>query len=99
MDETAQPPEVSPVSRWRSPAVILVLAVALTLGATPRLVLSQEVPFTYIEQQIVTAIDPQAAVDESSLHSAINLYDPLVYPNVEQGTMAPRSHVAESWTV
>jgi peptide/nickel transport system substrate-binding protein len=99
MDETAQPPEVSPVSRWRSLAVILVLAAALTLGATPRLVLSQDVPFTYIEQQIVTAIDPQAAVDESSLHSAINLYDPLVYPNVEQGTMAPRSHVAESWTV
>lgn len=87
------------MSRWRSLAVILVLAAALTLGATPRLVLSQDVPFTYIEQQIVTAIDPQAAVDESSLHSAINLYDPLVYPNVEQGTMAPRSHVAESWTV
>ncbi len=87
------------MSRWRYLAGVLVFAVALTLGATPRLVLSQEIPFTYIEQQIVTAIDPQAAVDESSLHSAINLYDPLVYPNVEQGTMAPRPHVAESWTV
>ncbi len=81
--------------------MLIAAAVALTIGGTPALVLSQprEVPFTYIEQQIVTAIDPQAAVDESSLHAAINLYDPLLYPNVEQNTMSPRPHVAESWTV
>ncbi|MDR5694145.1 MAG: ABC transporter substrate-binding protein [Armatimonadota bacterium] len=57
------------------------------------------VTFTYIEQQIITASDPAAAVDESSLIAAINLYDPLLYPNVEKGSMEPRPHVAESWTV
>lgn len=89
------------MSRVRYPAAILAAALVLTVGATPALVLSQprEVTFTYIEQQIVTSIDPQGAVDESSLHAAINLYDPLVYPNVEQGTMMPRPHVAESWTI
>jgi len=89
------------VSRWRFLAVLVAVALALTVWAIPTLVLSQprEVLFTYIEQQIVTAIDPQAAVDESSLHAAVNLYDPLVYPNVEKATMAPRPHVAESWTI
>ena len=89
------------MSRWRVPAIVAAAAVVLAVGTTaaPVLSQSQEVSFTYIEQQIITSIDPQAAVDESSLHSAINLYDPLVYPNVEQGTMSPRPHVAESWTV
>jgi peptide/nickel transport system substrate-binding protein len=87
--------------RWRYPALVAATAVTLAGGTAIAPVLSQpkEVAFTYIEQQIVTAIDPQAAVDESSLHAAINLYDPLVYPNVAQGTMSPRPHVAESWTV
>ncbi len=87
------------MNRWRLPAIGAAAAVVLAVGTTPAPVLSQEVSFTYIEQQIITSIDPQAAVDESSLHSAINLYDPLVYPNVEQGTMSPRPHVPESWPV
>jgi len=89
------------VNRWRYLVLVVTAAVALTVSANPALVLSQprEVIFTNIETQIITAIDPQAAVDESSLHSAINLYDPLIYPNVEQGTMNPRPHIAESWQV
>lgn len=92
--------EVSPVRR-RSLGIVGAVAVAMTMAATPVSVLSQprEITFTNIETQIITAIDPQAAVDESSLHSAINLYDPLIYPNVEQGSMDPRSHIAESWQV
>ncbi|MDR7545032.1 MAG: ABC transporter substrate-binding protein [Armatimonadota bacterium] len=78
--------------------VVLLVAVLLVLPLQAR---SQprDVTFNYIEQQIITASDPQAAVDESSLISAINLYDPLLYPNVEKGTMEPRAHLAESWTV
>jgi len=77
--------------------VLLVVAALLFL---PGQVLSQApITFNYIEQQIITASDPAAAVDESSLIAAINLYDPLLYPNVEQGSMAPRAHVAESWTL
>lgn len=87
------------MTRWRY--LVLVVIGVLVLTAAPSLVRSQprEVVFTNIETQIITAIDPQAAVDESSLHAAINLYDPLIYPNVEQGTMNPRPHIAESWQV
>ncbi len=87
--------------RQRHLATTLAAIVAVALIALPASVSSQvrEVPFTYIEQQIITSIDPAGAVDESSLHSAINLYDPLLYPNVEKGTMEPRPHVAESWTI
>lgn len=89
------------MTTWRTVRAVLVPALVLAMVVLPMSVSAQtrEVRFTYIEQQPVTAIDPQAAVDESSLHSAINLYDPLLYPNVEKGTMEPRPHVAESWTV
>jgi len=79
---------------------MIILPVLLVSLAFPWGAFSQ-VPgtFTYIEQQIITASDPAVAVDESSLIAAINLYDPLLYPNVEKGSMEPRPHVAESWTV
>ncbi|MDQ7844670.1 MAG: ABC transporter substrate-binding protein [Armatimonadota bacterium] len=81
----------------RFAGAVLVVTALLVLPAQVR---SQApITFTYIEQQIITASDPAAAVDESSLIAAINLYDPLLYPNVEQGSMAPRPHVAESWTI
>ncbi|MDQ7850644.1 MAG: ABC transporter substrate-binding protein, partial [Armatimonadota bacterium] len=81
----------------RFAGVVLVLAALLLV---PGRGFSQApVTFTYIEQQIITASDPAAAVDESSLIAAINLYDPLLYPNVEKGSMEPRPHVAESWTL
>ena len=87
--------------RWRYLSYAVVVSTVLALGPTATLVRSQprEITFTNIETQIITAIDPQAAVDESSLHSAINLYDPLIYPNVEEGSMSPRPHIAESWQI
>lgn len=55
--------------------------------------------FTYLESQEVTTIDPALHTDESSLHAVINIYDPLVYPKVDEGLMEPGQHVAESWTI
>jgi hypothetical protein len=54
---------------------------------------------TYIESQEVTVIDPALHTDESSLHAVLNIYDPLVYPKVQEGLMEPGPHVAESWNV
>lgn len=73
-------------------ALILALLLALT-GS----VLGQD--FTYLESQEVTVIDPALHTDESSLHAVINIYDPLVYPKVNEGLMEPGPHVAESWDV
>jgi len=55
--------------------------------------------FTYIEGQEITVIDPALHTDESSLHAVINIYDPLVYPKVQQGLMEPGPHLAESWDI
>ncbi len=76
------------------------LLVATAVLVLPLSALSQApATFNYIEQQIITSTDPAVAVDEASLIAMINLYDPLLYPNVAQGTMDPRPHIAESWTV
>lgn len=75
-------------------AGLLVLALAAGAGAQGR-----EVTFTYIEGQVVTTIDPAKHVDESSHHAVINMYDPLLYPKVAEGSMEPGPHVAESWRV
>jgi peptide/nickel transport system substrate-binding protein len=73
---------------------ILVLAFAATAGAQ-----GKDVTFTYLEGQVVTTIDPAKHSDESSHHAVINMYDPLLYPKVGQGSMEPGPHVAESWRV
>jgi peptide/nickel transport system substrate-binding protein len=75
-------------------AGLLVLALATGAAAQGR-----EVTFTYIEGQVVTTIDPAKHVDESSHHAVINMYDPLLYPKVAEGSMEPGPHVAESWRV
>jgi peptide/nickel transport system substrate-binding protein len=72
---------------------IIALALALVLGSG----LAYE--FTYIESQEVTVIDPALHTDESSLHAVLNMYDPLVYPKVQEGLMEPGPHIAESWSV
>ncbi len=78
-------------------AVLLVMVGVLLL---PVQALGQPpITFNYVEQQIITSSDPAVAVDESGLIAVINLYDPLLYPNVAEGTMDPRPHLAESWTV
>ena len=55
--------------------------------------------FVYLEGQEITVVDPALHTDESSLHAVINVYDPLVYPKVQEGLMEPGPHIAESWEV
>src|SRR6056297_1592176 len=77
----------------RHPFLSLVLLVGLLVG------LAFANTMTYIESQEVTVIDPALHTDESSLHAVLNIYDPLVYPKVQEGLMEPGPHLAESWTV
>jgi len=77
----------------RHPFLSLVLLVGLLAG------LAFANTMTYIESQEVTVIDPALHTDESSLHAVLNIYDPLVYPKVQEGLMEPGPHLAESWTV
>ena len=72
---------------------VILLALLLLVGE----VYAQS--FTYVESQEVTVIDPALHTDESSLHAVINMYDPLVYPQVQEGLMEPGQHVAEAWEV
>jgi peptide/nickel transport system substrate-binding protein len=74
--------------------VPLVLGLAVVAAAQ-----GKDVTFTYIEGQVVTTIDPAKHTDESSHHAVINMYDPLLYPKVAEGSMEPGPHVAESWQV
>jgi peptide/nickel transport system substrate-binding protein len=69
-------------------AVLLLSVVSSALAAD----------FTYLESQEVTVIDPALHTDESSLHAVLNMYDPLVYPKVQEDLMEPGPHVAESWS-
>lgn len=55
--------------------------------------------FTYVLQQAIKSIDPAKAVDETEMLTVINTYDPLFYPDVENGKMDPQPFVAESYTV
>jgi peptide/nickel transport system substrate-binding protein len=73
-----------------------ILVLALAAGAAAQ---GKDVTFTYIEGQVVTTIDPAKHSDESSHHAVINMYDPLLYPKVAEGSMEPGPHVAESWRV
>jgi len=72
----------------------IVLAWVVLMG-----VAQAQVTFTYLAGQEIPTIDPAKHTDETSLHGVINLYDPLIYPRVSQGSMAPGPHVAESWRV
>ena len=60
---------------------------------------SKDVALTYLEGQEVTTIDPAKHTDESGHHAVINMYDPLLYPKVGEGSMEPGPHVATSWRV
>jgi peptide/nickel transport system substrate-binding protein len=79
--------------------VILGLSVGLAGTAGAQGPQAKEVAFTYLEGQAVTAIDPAKHTDESAHHAIINMYDPLVYPKVAEGSMEPGAHVAESWRI
>ena len=83
--------------RWLRPALLTVgLALAFPAGAGAQ---PKDVTMTYIEGQVVTTIDPAKHTDESAHHAVINLYDPLLYPKVAEGSMEPGPHVAESWKI
>jgi ABC-type transport system substrate-binding protein len=87
--------------RWRrcpvTTQLIRVLVATLALMCTGLAVAqSKDVTLTYLEGQVVTTIDPAKHTDESSHHAIINMYDPLLYPKVAEGSMEPGPHVAES---
>ena len=87
-------------ARLRTTPLILALTLAL-VGALAATASAQgkDVTFTYIEGQVVTTIDPAKHNDESSHHAVINMYDPLLYPKVAEGSMEPGAHLAESWRI
>lgn len=56
-------------------------------------------PFVYVAQQVVGSVDPAKIIDETEVIAAVNLYDPLVYPKVDENSMDPGPHLAESWEI
>lgn len=56
-------------------------------------------PFVFLSQQIIDTIDPAKNTDETSSAAVINMYDSLVYPDIENGTMNPVSNLADTWEV
>ncbi len=84
--------------RMRLGALLLTIPLVVALAVTA-LAQGKDVTFTYLEGQVVTTIDPAKHNDESSHHAVINMYDPLVYPKVAEGSMEPGPHVAESWRI
>ncbi len=60
---------------------------------------SSDDTFLYISQQLVNTIDPAKAKDETEIITAVNLYDPLFYPDVANNSMDPAPHIASGYTV
>lgn len=58
-----------------------------------------ETRFLYISQQLVNTIDPAKTKDETEVIAAVNLYDPLFYPDVANNSMDPVAHIASGYTV
>ncbi|MCD5001662.1 ABC transporter substrate-binding protein [Enterococcus saccharolyticus] len=56
-------------------------------------------PFVYVAQQVVGSIDPAKVIDETEIIAAVNLYDPLFYPDVENDKMDPVPHLATEYEV
>lgn len=55
--------------------------------------------FLYVAQQLVNTIDPAKVKDETEIIAAVNLYDPLFYPDMANASMDPVPHVASGYTV
>jgi len=55
--------------------------------------------FLYVSQQLVNTIDPAKVKDETEIITAVNLYDPLFYPDVANNSMDPVAHIATGYTV
>jgi peptide/nickel transport system substrate-binding protein len=56
-------------------------------------------PFVYVAQQVVGSIDPAKVIDETEIIAAVNLYDPLFYPDTANGKMDPVPHLASEYEV
>lgn len=56
-------------------------------------------PFVYVAQQVVGSIDPAKVIDETEIIAAVNLYDPLFYPDIENKKMDPVPHLATEYDV
>ncbi|MEI3613573.1 ABC transporter substrate-binding protein [Pseudogracilibacillus sp. SO30301A] len=56
-------------------------------------------PFVFMSQQIIETIDPAKHTDETTTAAVINIYDALVYPDVEAGTIDPSPNLATKWDV
>lgn len=56
-------------------------------------------PFVFMSQQIIETIDPAKHQDETTSAAVINLYDSLVYPDIEAGTIDPAPNLAIEWDV
>ncbi len=85
--------------------VVLFVAIALataglgcTRSAEPART-EQPVILTFVNTVPVPAIDPALVTDEAGYIAVVNLYDPLLFPAVEEGLMDPAPHLATEWTV
>lgn len=65
-------------------------------GPTPA---KKEVTLTFVNTVDIPTIDPAEMNDEASQLCVINLYDPLLYPKVAEGSMEAGPHLAESWDI
>lgn len=76
-------------------SVLLVSIIAGCIGQEEEV----ETVLNYAAQQVIGTMDPAEAVDETDLISMVNLYSPLVFPDMEHKSMEPVPHVAEAWDV
>lgn len=59
----------------------------------------KEVSFTFVNTVDIPSIDPAEMNDEASSLCVVNMYDPLLYPKVEQQSMEAGPHLAEKWDI
>lgn len=56
-------------------------------------------PFVFMSQQIIETIDPAKHSDETTTAAVINMYDSLIYPDMENGTIDPAPNLATEWDI
>lgn len=78
-------------------AILLVSTVFILAGCIGQE--EEEVALNYAAQQVIGTMDPAEAVDETDLISCVNLYSPLLFPDIEHKLPDPVAHVAKSYDV
>lgn len=56
-------------------------------------------PFIYLAQQNIGTIDPAKSIDETEIIAAVNLYEPLVFPERTDGSITPSPYLASEYEV